>query len=62
MIVKAWSRNIAGEATTPVYKEKVSLKFQTGFPFKAYLRFLTKKSRQDVPASVQDDTVLSTLP
>ena len=30
MIVKAWSRNITGEATTPMYKEKVSLKVPGG--------------------------------
>ena len=51
---------MTGEATTPVYKEKIKLKIPDGFPLKAYLRFLAKKSRQNVPF-FRDDIVLSTI-
>ena len=43
MIVKACSRNITGEATTPLYKEKINLKFPDRFSFQGLPSFLVQE-------------------
>ena len=60
VIVKACSRNITG-STNVAYSEKSTSKFPSGFPFKAFLCSLVKKSWQDAP-TLQQGIVLSILP